>query len=218
MIEAKDVTKHYGRQRVLDDASLAVAAGEQVVLTGGNGSGKTTLLHVMMGLRRPDVGHICWKQRPLTDAGASAWKSARMSWGFLPQKLALPPGATVRQLLAFHASLRQTGPAIANRWLERVGLPGTEKHHAGDLSGGMQQRLGIALTLFHEPELIVMDEPDSSLDPSWRGQLADWLDEAAERGAAVLITSQLHGLNPGKARHVHCQSGRLAPQEAEHTA
>lgn len=216
MIEASNLHKRYGPQRVLDDASLALAPGEVVVLTGGNGSGKTTLLHVLMGLRRADAGAVRWKQRTLSGAGPRAWRAARETWGFLPQQVNLPPRAAVAQLLRLHARLRRTNIAAAQAWLERVGLAGTAKQKICELSGGMQQRLAIALTLFHQPELIVMDEPDSSLDPAWRGELAHWLDESSQQHAAVLVTSQLNGLSPARARHVHCEAGRLIEHEHAH--
>jgi len=216
MIEAQDVCKSYGPHHVLDGASITVAPGEIVLLTGGNGSGKTTLLHVMMGLRRPDTGGVMWQQRTLTDAGAAAWRRARQAWGFLPQQVNLPSNATAGQLLRHHARLRRADVADAQRWLERVGLTDACKQQTAALSGGMRQRLAIALTLFHKPELIVMDEPDSSLDPSWRGELAKWLNEASQRGAAVLVTSQLNGMSPPHARHVHCDAGRLIEHANEH--
>lgn len=209
MIEARRISKTYGRHAVLDGTSLTVAPGECVVLTGDNGSGKTTLLHVLVGLRRPDGGDVLWKDRQLTGAGRAAWRRARAAWGFLPQQLTLPPAASVGRLLRFCAAVRGTGIEPAHHWLHRVGLDGTETQRVEALSGGMRQRLGIALTLFFEPELIIMDEPASSLDPSWRATLAQWAREEAGRGAAVLVTSQLEESWGPDARYVHCAAGRV---------
>src|SRR5690606_7765767 len=184
-------------------------AGECVVLTGDNGSGKTTLLHVMVGLRRPDAGEVRWRNRVLTGATHRAWREARETWGFMPQQVNLPPTATVSELLRLHARLRRRDPVSARAWLERTGLADAESRRVSELSGGMQQRLGIALTLFFEPDLIVMDEPASNLDPGWRGALAEWAAEQCRRGAAMLVTSQLdESWGPGTIRR-HCTAGRI---------
>jgi len=209
VIEARNISKTYARRTVLNGASLAVARGECVVMTGGNGSGKTTLLHVLVGLRRPDGGQVLWNGRQLTGAGRTAWRRARVSWGFLPQQLSLPPTASVGRMLRFCAGVRGTGIEPARAWLRRVGLDGTETQRVDALSGGMRQRLGIALTLFFQPDLIIMDEPASALDPDWRGALAEWAREEARRGAAVLVTSQLEETWGPGARFVHCAAGRV---------
>jgi ABC-type Mn2+/Zn2+ transport system ATPase subunit len=97
----------------------------------------------------------------------------------------------------------------ARAWLSEVGLADNEHQRVGELSGGMRQRLGIALTLFHAPSLIVMDEPAASLDPAWRSALTQWLESAAARGAAVLVTSQLHEHWSGQVQYRRCEAGRV---------
>ncbi len=209
MIEARSLTRAYGPRRVLDGASLTVRGGEYVVLTGGNGSGKTTLLHILMGLRRCDSGAVLWKGERLDGAGQRAWRRVRESWGFLPQQVGLPHSAQVGSVLRFHARLRGASLEAARTWLGRVGLAGEERRLVGELSGGMQQRLGIALVLFFEPQWVVMDEPASSLDPQWRGALAEWAEAHARRGGAMLVTSQLHEAWSERARFMRCEAGRI---------
>lgn len=211
MIEAKGVTKRYRGQLVLDDASIAVPGGRCVVLGGDNGSGKTTLLHVLMGLRRPNSGVVIWQGRTLTGAGHRVWREARAVWGFLPQHPVFPPHATIEALLRFHARLRRASILSAHSWLERVGLADAKHKRIDALSGGMRQRLGIALVLFFEPELVVMDEPASSLDPGWRGELARWAGEQTDRGAAVLVTSQLREPWGVAVDDLWCENGRVGP-------
>lgn len=212
MIEARQISMTYRSQKVLDQASLTVPAGRCVMLMGDNGSGKTTLLHVMVGLRRPDTGQVIWQQQDLIRAGRRSWKHARLSWGFLPQHPALPPAATVAQLLKFTAKLRGCDPAMAYDWLERVGLAGTQDKRIEMLSGGMRQRLGIALTLFFKPALIVLDEPASSLDTGWREQLATWIGQQTDRGAAVLVTTQLR--EPWRnTDHRKCIAGKIVTDD-----
>lgn len=209
MIEGRELTKHYGARRVLDGASLGVGSGECVVLTGDNGSGKTTLLHVLVGMRSADDGHVLWKDQRLPVGDRKAWRRARSAWGFLPQQVALPPQARVEHVLRFHARLRGVPMQRARHWLERVGLAGSEDQRVGALSGGMRQRLATALVFFHDPELIVMDEPRSNLDPTWRGALVEWVLEARARGAGVLVTSQLRRGWPADARYHRCEEGRV---------
>lgn len=209
MIEARSVVKRYGEHTILDSANIAVEGGRCIVLTGDNGSGKTTLLHVLAGLRRPDSGGVHWKGRLLTGAANKVWREAREAWGFMPQQVGLPPTATVRQLLRFHARLRGRDVADARRWLDRVGLTEAEDKRVKELSGGMKQRLGIALTFFFEPELIVMDEPASNLDPGWRTTMAEWATGHTNRGGAMLVTSQLEeSWGPNTVRR-HCVAGRI---------
>ena len=209
MIAASEIVKNYGAHRVLDHASIRVSSGECMVLTGDNGSGKTTLLHVLAGLRKPDTGTVIWKDRSLTDEPRRVWREAREAWGFMPQQVGLPPAASVNELLRFHARIRRRPLSDAQVWLERAGLADTGSRRVSELSGGMQQRLGIVLTFFFEPELIVMDEPASNLDPGWRGRLAEWATEQTYRGAAVLVTSQLdESWGPTTVR-AHCVAGRI---------
>ena len=215
MIAARHIIKRYGSHTVLDRANLTVNSGECMVLTGDNGSGKTTLLHVLVGLRHPTSGEVRWKDRVLTGASRHAWRGAREAWGFLPQQVNLPPAATVDQLLRFHARLRGHALTAARQWLERVGLKEAEVKRVAELSGGMQQRLGIALTFFFEPELIVMDEPASNLDPGWRTALAEWATERTQRGGAVLVTSQLEeSWGPTTVRR-HCAAGRIVEEAVD---
>jgi len=209
MIEGQGLIKRYASHTVLDGATLSVGPGDRVVLHGDNGSGKTTLLHVLMGLRRPNAGGVRWKGRLLTGAGTRAWRHARAAWGFLPQQLSLPPRQPVGRLLRFHARLRGREVESTRVWLERIGLGDRERQPVGTLSGGMRQRLAIALTMFHEPELIVMDEPGNSLDPRWRHELTRWIAEAAEHGAGALIASQLEEPWGSDVCRYQCEAGRV---------
>lgn len=214
MIEARAVTKTYRRHLVLDQAQLRVDTGSVVVLSGDNGSGKTTLLHVLVGLRRVDAGSVWWQGENLSAAGRRSWLRAREQWGFLPQRTILPPGASVDQVLRFYARLRRTTTEDALAWLARLGLADNRRQRVETLSGGMQQRLGIALTLAGSPRLVVMDEPASSLDPDWRDTLARILLELARQGTGVLVTSQMEQAWPGEVRRLHCEAGQIvAPQE-----
>lgn len=214
MLEARGIHKSYGPWPVLAAASLGLEPARPVLLSGDNGSGKTTLLHVLVGLRRPDSGEVVWKGRVLTGAGEAEWRRARGAWGFLPQRLEFPSGATVERLLRFHGRIRGVPKEWAREWLERVGLAEATTQRVQALSGGMQQRLGIALTLFHRPEVVVMDEPSASLDPEWRRSLGEWVGDAATNGAAVLVTSQFHEPWHSGAESLRCVDGRVVEEAA----
>lgn len=214
MIDGSGIIKRYGARTILDGADITIGSGECVVLTGDNGSGKTTLLHILVGLRQSDAGEVRWKGEVLTGSRRSAWRNAREAWGFMPQQVRLPPTATIHQLLRFHSQLRRRDLATARGWLDRVGLADAESSQVAELSGGMQQRLGIALTFFFDPELIVMDEPASNLDPAWRRTLAGWATEQTLRGGGMLVTSQLdESWGPTTVR-MHCAAGRIVVEPA----
>ncbi len=218
MIEARSLEKAYGREVVLDGAELSVPARSSIVLTGENGSGKSTLLHILVGLRRPDAGEVRWKGSALRAGDSAAWRRARSAWGFLPQALRLPPDATVAALGRFHAGLRDSERGPMLEWVERVGLGDALDVPTRELSGGMLQRLGIALALFHRPELVVMDEPAGSLDPAWRSRLAAWLAEVTERGGGVVVASQLPEWAAEGSEWLRCEGGRVVRATGEDPA
>lgn len=207
MMQVQHISKAYRERPILRDVSLTLVPGRSVILGGDNGSGKTTLLHIMMGLRHADEGQVVWCDKRLKNR--LAWRQAREHWGFLPQQPILPALASVNSLLRFYARLRNKPIAHARRWLDRVGLSEVLHQRIDSLSGGMRQRLGIALVMFSQPKLIIMDEPTSSLDPQWRENLAQITHEQADRGAAILITSQLHQSWGTLAEYWHCQDGQI---------
>jgi len=209
MIEARGIHKSYGHRRVLTGADLDLGPGSLTVLEGDNGSGKSTLLHILVGLRRPDQGSVHWRGIDLQRAGMRRWRRERAAWGFLPQHPGLPEAAASAAVLRWYAALRGIAGATAMEWLDRVGLGAEAATPVAELSGGMRQRLGIALALCGDPRLVLMDEPSGNLDPGWRRQLHGWLIAAAEGGAAVLVCSQLEEGWPVPVRHLRCIDGRV---------
>jgi ABC-2 type transport system ATP-binding protein len=183
-----DVVKSYGRKRALDGLSLEVPRGEIVGLLGPNGAGKTTAIHIAIGLLRADGGSGELLGRPFGD------HSARQRLGFLPDAVALYH-RTVRGTLRFAAELYGIAPKLVVPWcrtiLERLEIDAVADAKVQKLSRGMQQRVGLAQALVNDPELLILDEPTSSLDPAARVVVRDLLLELRSQGKSVMMSSHL---------------------------
>ena len=157
------------RQQVLSDVSLDVAEGEFVSLLGASGCGKTTLLRMIAGLIKPDRGTVFAKGQPIMQP--------RKDICMVFQNFGLLPWLTVLANVAFPLELDGVGKsereAVAEKYIKLVNLAGFENHYPHELSGGMQQRVGIARALVRRPIVLLMDEPFAALDAQTREQLQD---------------------------------------------
>lgn len=191
VVRASGLRKAYGRRIALESLDLAVAPGQVLGLLGPNGAGKTTAVKLLLGLSRPSAGTGEVLGRPLGDRGA------RRSVGYLPETFRYPPWLTVQEVLALHSRLAGVASTVAAddmlRTLGVVGLIPRRGDRVGDLSKGLQQRLGLAVALLGEPRLIVLDEPTSALDPVGRDDVRAIIRAARARGAAVILNSHLLG-------------------------
>ncbi|MEN8377125.1 MAG: ABC transporter ATP-binding protein, partial [Gemmatimonadota bacterium] len=147
MIRYTEFTKHYGQVEAVKDLTMEVRDGETLALIGPNGSGKTTCLKGALGLVRPTTGSV-------EVAGRDPFREpdARAAIGYLPQRLGFPEGATAEEILRFHAGLRGADAARVGDLLDRFGLADAGSRRADTFSGGMRQRLGLAVTLVGDPE------------------------------------------------------------------
>jgi ABC-2 type transport system ATP-binding protein len=181
--------RRYGRRTAVDDVSLEVDRGEVVGLLGPNGAGKTTVIKMLLGLVRPDAGEAMLLGRPATEP------AARGRVGYLPELFRFQPWLSAAEVVALHARLLGVDvPASAQRGLlSLVGLGERGGDRVGGFSKGMQQRLGLAVALVAEPELVILDEPTSALDPIGRVDVRDLVLSLKERGVAVLLNSHLIG-------------------------
>ncbi|WP_395244423.1 ATP-binding cassette domain-containing protein [Agromyces sp. MMS24-K17] len=174
---ARHVTRRFGTHLAVDDVSLEVLPGEIVGLIGANGAGKTTFLRMLIGLDRPDEGEAELFGSPPDDA-------SRRRLGYVPQGLGLFRTITVAQNVEFAARVYGTPPAE---------LPPSLRPIAGDVVNdiglGRQRQLAFALALGHDPELLVLDEPTSGVDPLARARLWDLIHEQAASGRAVIVTT-----------------------------
>jgi NitT/TauT family transport system ATP-binding protein len=168
IIEARRVSKSFDRDELLTEAvravELTIAEGEFVCLVGPSGCGKTTLLRMMAGLERPTSGEIRLRGSPIEGPGADR--------GMIFQSFALFPWRTVRRNIEFGLEVRHVPKEerhhVSERLIELVGLRGFEGAHPRELSGGMQQRVGLARALANDPAVMLMDEPFGSLDAQTR--------------------------------------------------
>jgi ABC-2 type transport system ATP-binding protein len=190
-IGVRGLVKEFGDVRALDALDLEIAAGSITALVGPNGAGKTTLLRILSGLSEPTEGVV------LLDGRETAPDPRRLhaAVGFLPDHFGLYEDLTPRQSLAFFGrAYRLDEAAIAARTaevLEQVGL--TDKADVGSdtLSRGMRQRLGLARALLHDPQVLLLDEPASGLDPGSRRALQETLKAFAARGRTVVVSSHI---------------------------
>ncbi len=186
MLEIHDLTKRYGGVVALDGASFSVAPGRIVGFLGPNGAGKTTMMRAIFGLVRPDRGEVLWKRKPVG-------LQERARFGYMPEERGLYPKMKVGEELTYFAELSgMSGTAAkeaAARWLERLGLGDRADARLEALSHGNQQRVQLAAALAHDPELAVLDEPFSGLDPLGVESLGELLVQTAATGVAVVFSS-----------------------------
>ncbi len=183
MINLESVGKRYGRMIALDDVTLHIPAGRSVALWGHNGAGKSTTLKCILGLvrytGRIQVDGVDVRRNP---------RAVRSRMGYVPQDLAyydMTVGATLR----FFATLKGVGRDQALTALESVGLEGETGKQVGALSGGMRQRLSLALALLADPPVLLLDEPTANLDEQARAELVDLLNRCRSSGKTLLFAS-----------------------------
>ena len=205
-IAAYDVGVRLGQRNVLRGVSLALTPGERVAIVGPNGAGKTTLLRALAGLLRPRRGDICLRGGRGPEDPAS-----RGGLGFLGHRPPLYPHLTARENLTFAARL-QGVPDASQRVqssLETVGLSADANRLVRDYSRGMQQRLGLAMALLPEPDVLLLDEPDASLDAAGVRDLPAMIDALAPRAALLFSTHDERVAHALGARIARLEAGRL---------
>jgi Cu-processing system ATP-binding protein len=183
-IGLRDVTVRFRRVEALSSASVALEAGQVLMLAGPNGAGKTTLMRVLLGLVRPQGGAVVVDGRP--HAVDRRFK-ARLS--YLPEAVAFQEGLSGRQVLRFFAWARGVPGKRIDGVLERVGLTYAARRRVGEYSRGMRQRLGLAAAILAEPDLLVLDEPTGGLDQEGLKALWTVLAEWRDAGRMVLLSA-----------------------------
>ena len=185
MIVYHGFNKRYSDVLAVEPLSLSVEDGETVALVGPNGSGKTTLLKGAAGLVRATAGRIAVGGHDVARHG----RQARRAVGYMPQRLGFPEGATPREVLRLIARLRDAELPRPETLLERVGLDDVLDRQIETLSGGMRQRLGLAIALLGDPRVLLLDEPSAALDPTGALLMRDLLCELGKEGKTILISS-----------------------------
>jgi ABC-2 type transport system ATP-binding protein len=179
LLETLSVTRRFGDLVAVNDVSLACDAGEVVGLLGANGSGKTTLIRMALGVLPPSAGRVALFGREPT-------RASRARVGYVPQSLGLYDDLTLAENLTFAARAFGRRPDLRSLDPE---LRAASATLVGDLPLGLRRRAAFAQALGHDPELLVLDEPTSGVEPLARARLWETIREAAERGIGVLVTT-----------------------------
>jgi ABC-2 type transport system ATP-binding protein len=186
VLEVHHVTRSFGDRRVLDDVSFTVRPGRLTGFVGGNGAGKTTTMRIMLGVLTPDSGTVSLDGR---DLGTSS----RRTFGYMPEERGLYPKMRLQEQIVYlgrlHGMSASDATASTERLLERLGLGERRNDPIESLSLGNQQRAQIAASLVHDPEVLVLDEPFSGLDPIAVENVLGVLTERAAQGVPVLFSS-----------------------------
>ena len=207
MLELSRLSKRFGSLQALDDLSLSLDRGEIVGFVGSNGAGKSTTMRIVMGVLAADSGAVTWMGAPVDAA-------IRRTIGYMPEERGLYPRMKVAEQLVYLARLHglsaSAAKAAADRWTERLGLEGRRGDEVQSLSLGNQQRVQLAAALVSDPELLILDEPFSGLDPVAVDVMSQVLLERAAAGVPTLFSShQLDVVERLCDRVVIIRSGRL---------
>jgi len=186
LLELSGLRRTYGTLRALDDLSFSVPSGKVVGFLGPNGAGKTTTMRAIFGLTDLEAGTVRWK-------GALVGQAARRRFGYMPEERGLYPGMLVGEQIEYLGRLRGLSVADAQRasdhWLERLAIADRKRDKVETLSHGNQQRVQLAAALVHDPEVMVLDEPLSGLDPAGIDAIGRVLVDQALEGCCVLFSS-----------------------------
>ncbi|HEX8731716.1 MAG TPA: ABC transporter ATP-binding protein [Ktedonobacterales bacterium] len=186
-VSVRHLVKRFGRLAALDDVTFDVVAGETFGLIGPNGSGKTTLIRLLLGMAAPTSGEVVVLGRRMPD------RRAARQIGYMTQASALYADLNVRENLAFFGSLYGlAGKALAQRITETLALVDLSDRRdttVGQLSGGMRQRLSLAIALIHQPRLLFLDEPTVGIDPELRLQFWDYFATLNQQGVTILVST-----------------------------
>jgi ABC-2 type transport system ATP-binding protein len=186
MLSLEAVGKSYGTKPAIDDIFLNATPGEITAVIGPNGAGKSTTFRVICGLLDADRGQVLWQSRPI----ASALPKRKL--GFLPEERGLYQDVTVEQLLLYWCALRevkQRAGELVRHWIEKLGLTEKRRSHVRELSKGNQQKLQLATAMLHDPELLVLDEPFSGLDPLNQDLVCRIIEDHRARGATIVLSA-----------------------------
>jgi ABC-type multidrug transport system ATPase subunit len=187
MISAENLIKRFGDAEVLRGFSLRAETNQITLLVGPNGAGKSTSMKIFAGLIRPDRGRALIGKIDIVAQRIAGQRAV----SYLPQNPSFHPKLTGIEILRFYAGLRRVPVSRCAAMLELTGLSEAGHVRTGKLSGGMRQRLGLALFLLPDAPVLLLDEPGLSLDPGWRKWLQQKLHFEAERGKTILVTTHL---------------------------
>jgi ABC-2 type transport system ATP-binding protein len=209
VLETQHLTKRFGALTAVDDLSLEVYEGEIFGFLGPNGAGKTTSISMMCGLLKPDAGQVLLHGKPVH--GGDTEVRARV--GVCPQEVIIWDKLTCLEQLEFvgetYGIPRKVARQRGAEWLEKLGLAAKAGELGGRLSGGMKRRLNIALALVHDPQIIVLDEPEAGLDPQSRVLVRETIRSLARKKTVILTTHNMDEAERVADRVAIIDHGRL---------
>jgi ABC-2 type transport system ATP-binding protein len=185
-VRIEHLNKHIGAQHVLKDINLSIKDGEVVGLLGPNGAGKSTLMKIMVGLWEADKLRV--KSEELRVKSGESRVEVPQTHGYLPEQNPLYPEMYVREYLQFMARLDGVGKDRVETLIERVGLTPEVNKKIGELSKGYRQRVGLAQALLSDPDLLILDEPTTGLDPNQLTEIRQLIRDLGRDRTVILST------------------------------
>lgn len=184
-LQIQNLTKQFGESKAVNGLQILLPKGEVLGLLGRNGAGKTTTIKMLLGLLTPNEGSITWDGKAFGNSGVTI--------GYLPEERGLYTKSRVIDQLRYFGRLegmskKEVDHAI-DHWLERLAIPEYKFKTAGELSKGNQQKIQLIAALLHNPELLILDEPFSGLDPVNAGMLASIIEEQVQSGKTIILSS-----------------------------
>lgn len=193
LIKFTNVKKRFGKKEVLDSVNLSIPEGKITGIIGASGEGKTTILKILMGFYKPTHGEITYAKRKISKES----KEMKKTFGFSTEDGSFHERLTVYENLSHFARLhhlpKKRIKERAEELMELVGLTYAKKTLAGNLSMGMKKRLDVAISLMHEPKILIMDEPTADLDPLLRSHMLELIKKIRDRGTTIILTTQILG-------------------------
>ncbi len=215
IIQFRNVSKHFGPLKVLDEVDLEIQKGEVVVLVGPSGSGKSTLLRCINGLEQITGGDLVVNGMSVL-GGNKIMREIRQEAGMVFQQFNLFPQMTALQNVAFgpqqvRGLSRSEARALAKELLAKVGLAEKANHEPAELSGGQQQRVAIARALAIKPKVMLFDEPTSALDPELKQEVLNVMRALAAEGMTmVVVTHEMGFAKQVGTRLIFMEHGKIA--------
>jgi ABC-type multidrug transport system ATPase subunit len=213
MLSARDITKTYRGQRVLDGATLACDSGQVCAVLGENGTGKSTLLRILSGMLEPDRGTVSIQGHPLGGGGVEA----RRRLGYVPDGTDSLPDLSLHEFITLVRSLKQLRPDLDRErelfgWRERLGLTSAWHQRLGTLSFGQRKRACLLAALSGDPWLLILDEPSNGLDPAGVALMVGLIEQRRQQAKATLLASNdMPFVQLLVAQRLRLHAGRLTP-------